>query len=224
VVPAEKLIEPWLEATVTDAVMTEFARPKLTLFEFENVRFVRFWLVVPAETERAADAVTTELPDRPKERLLLFEKVTAERFRLVVPALTLMFVSEVATDAVIVEPFRPKLIPLLFENVIAERLFDVVPAEKLTCVGVAETDAVIVEPFKPNETPFEFEKTKFERLWLVVPAEMLTFVRSWPPFGQLTVKLPVCVATTASWPAEFEKASVTVEALEVPTWSCAPSW
>jgi hypothetical protein len=220
---AETLIDPCVEATVTDAVMTEFDRPNDTLFEFENVRFVRFCDVAPAETLRAADAVMTEFADRPNVRLLLFAKVSAERFRLVALAETLIAVSDVATDAVIVEPLRPNEMPLLFENVIALRLFDVVPAEKFTCVGVAEIEAVSVEPFRPNETPLLFEKTRFERFADDPAAEMLTFVRSKPPFGHVTVKFAVCVATTASCPAEFEKASVTVEAVDDPTWSCAPS-
>jgi hypothetical protein len=86
----------------------------------------------------------------------------AERLFDVVPALTLMFVSEVAIDAVIVEAFKPKLTPFELENVNAEARFDVVPALRLieACVEATVTDAVTTELFDiPNVTLFEFEKT-----------------------------------------------------------------
>lgn len=71
------------------------------------------------------------LPLRPKLTLLLFENVIALRLFDVVPALTLMFVRDVATEAVIVEAFRPNDTPFEFENVNAEARFDVVPALRL---------------------------------------------------------------------------------------------
>jgi hypothetical protein len=80
-----------------------------------------------------------------------------------------MFVSEVATDPVIVEPFNPNETPFELLNVIALRLLLVVPALKLTLVRLVATDAVIVEPFSPNEMPFEFENVIALRLLLVVP-------------------------------------------------------
>jgi hypothetical protein len=68
----------------------------------------------------------------PKLSPFEFENVIALRLLEVVPALTLMFVREVATEPVNVEPSRPKLTPFKFENVTALRLFEVVPAEKFT--------------------------------------------------------------------------------------------
>ena len=65
-------------------------RPKLTLFAFEKVRFVRFADVVPAEMLIGPDAVMTDAPFNPNVRLFAFENVIAVRFRLVVPADTLI--------------------------------------------------------------------------------------------------------------------------------------
>lgn len=50
-------------------------------------------------------------PSKPNDTLLAFAKVNALTFELVVPPDTLMLVSEVATDAVIVLPLNPKLTP-----------------------------------------------------------------------------------------------------------------
>jgi hypothetical protein len=148
---------------------------------------------------------------------LAFENVTSERLFDVVPAERFS-----ANEPVIVEPFRPKLTPFEFENVMALRFCDVVPALKLTEPAAAAAEAVTVEPFKPKEMLFEFEKTKFERFWLVVPALRLTPVMSWPLSGSEIVAGAVWTATTASSPAEFENASVTVESVELPSWSCGP--
>jgi len=70
-------------------------------------------------------------PFRPNDTPLEFENVTALRLLDVVPALILMFVSDVAMDAVIVEALSPKLTPLLFEKVNADARLLVVPALKL---------------------------------------------------------------------------------------------
>jgi hypothetical protein len=72
VVPAEK----FTPAAATVAVTTDPLNPKLTPFEFESVKALRFWLVVPAERLTQADAVMVD-PARPKLRLLEFESVTA---------------------------------------------------------------------------------------------------------------------------------------------------
>jgi len=146
--------------------MVEAFRPKLTLFEFENVNADASFEVVPAEMLMLAaltliDPVSTE-PLSPNEMLFAFENVMADKLFDVVPALTLMFVKLVAIDAVIVEAFKPKLTPLEFENINAEARFDVVPALRLTlaCVEATVTDAVMTELFDiPNVTLLLFEKT-----------------------------------------------------------------
>ena len=97
--------------------------------------------VCPIGTGSNCDAVypaaVTTLPANPKLIPLLFENVIADRLFEVEPAETLMFVSEVAIDAVRVPTPAPVLRPklTLFEllKVIAESAFDVPPpAETLS--------------------------------------------------------------------------------------------
>src|SRR5580698_6678570 len=166
VVPAERLMEACVEATVALAVIVEPLSPKETLLLFENVMAERLLLVVPPLTLIWADAVMVEALS-PKLTLFEFDSVKAVRLFEVVPAEMLTFARPAATDAVTTEPFRPNDTPLLFEKVTEEtlfefesvnavRLFEVVPAERL----MAETAlmlAVIVEPFSPNDTPLLFE-------------------------------------------------------------------
>ena len=88
---------------VADAVIVEPLRPKLTLFEFENVMAERFWLVVPALTLMlvrlvATDAVMVDAFN-PKLIPLEFENVKAEARFDVVPALRLMLPCVLATVA-----------------------------------------------------------------------------------------------------------------------------
>jgi hypothetical protein len=100
-------------------------------------------------------------------------------------------VSDVATDAVIVEPFKPNETLLLSEKVMAESAAELVPAEKDTAVGIPAMEAVMVEPFRPNETPLLFDRTKFDRFCDVVPAETLMFVST--PTGGVVLPVPVTV-------------------------------
>ena len=70
-------------------------------------------------------------PDNPNETLFEFENVTADKLLLVPPALILMFVSEEATDAVMLVPSKPNDTLLPFENVTAETFELDAPAEML---------------------------------------------------------------------------------------------
>ena len=94
---------------------------------------------------------------------------------LVVPPLTLMAVSEVAIEAVMVEALRPKETLFEFEKVKAEARLLVVPAERLIepCVLATVTLAVTTDELLiPKVTLFELEKTTVPLVAVCVPAAM----------------------------------------------------
>ena len=78
VVPADRLMEPCVLATVARAVMVEPTSPKLTLLEFEKTNADAFSLVVPALRFTAESAltlaVTCDEPLIPKVTPLLLAK------------------------------------------------------------------------------------------------------------------------------------------------------
>ena len=170
VVPADRLNEPCVDATVTDAVMrVEPLIPNVTLFEFEKTTVPEVPVCVPAaiapgavDWEKLALAVSVPALS-PNDTLFELLSVNAEDKFDVVPALRLNEPCVLATvaDAVTVDPFNPKLTLFEFDSTNAVRLLLVVPAETFTLFAAAATDAVICEdPDIPNVTPFEFAKTK----------------------------------------------------------------
>jgi hypothetical protein len=189
VVPALRLNEPCVEATVTDAVTrVEPLIPNVTLFEFEKTTVPEVAVCVPAASAPGAvdcanDALAvTVLAFNPNDTLLEFENVKADARLLVVPALTLKlpWVLATVTEAVIVDAFRPKLTLFAFEKVKALARFDVVPAETLNdpCELATVAEAVTVLPLRPKLTLLLFDSTNAVRLLLVVPA--LTFTLAAP--------------------------------------------
>lgn len=161
---------------MAEAVIVDPLSPKETLLLLDSVKADRLLDVVPADRLRACDAVIVE-PFSPKETPFEFEKVIADRLLDVVPALTLMFVSEVATDAdaVTTLPLSPNETLFAFENVTEFMLFDVVPALRL----MPATEAVrTVEFERPKETPFEFANETVPDSATCVPALIATPVRA----------------------------------------------
>ena len=86
-----------------------------------------------------------------------------------------MFVSDVATDAVMLVPSKPKLTLLPFENVTALTFEDDAPAEMLMFVSdvATVTVAVSVLPDNPKETLLELLKVIALKFCDVAPAEKL---------------------------------------------------
>jgi hypothetical protein len=124
VVPALRLNEPWVLATVTLAVIcVDPDMPKVTLFELLKTTVPEVAVCVPAAMAAipaAAPGFTVAVivdPLRPNETPLLFENTTADKLFDVVPADTLMFVRLVAMLAVMTDEFdMPNVTPLLLLN------------------------------------------------------------------------------------------------------------
>jgi len=108
--------------------MVDAFRPKLTLFEFENVNADASFDVVPAERLMLAaltliEPVSTE-PLSPNEMLFAFENVMAERLLDVVPAETLMSAKAVTIEL----PDIPNVTLFEFENTTVPDVAVCVPA------------------------------------------------------------------------------------------------
>jgi len=169
-------------ALEAEAVIVAPLKPKLTLFELENITEARLLEVVPAlkltgdGAPAGAAAVITE-PFKPKVIPPALSNVIAERLLLVVPAETRMFVRLVATLAVIVEPFSPKLTLLPSEKERLETRLFVVPAlnRKLPCVEATVTLATMPLPAVVDQlTLLELLKIIVEKLKLPLGAEAFT--------------------------------------------------
>ena len=223
VVPAERLIEPCVLATVTLAVTTdELLIPKVTLLLFDSTTVPPDAVCVPAAIapRSAAEAVMFE-PSKPKRTLLESAKVSAETFAEVVPPDTLMLPWELArlAEAVTVEPSSPKVTLFEFEKTTVPEETRVVPAE--IAAGPVDwsklAEAVTVPASSPKETLFLFEKVNADDRLLVVPAERMMLAAPAAPAEAVSV-----------WPSspnvtlfEFEKTTVPRLAVTAPATSAA---
>jgi hypothetical protein len=168
--PALIFTLPCVDATVTEAVMTELPeRPKETLLLFEKVMAERLRLDAPALTktfvsEVAMEAVIVPTPapvNSPNDTLFeLLNVIALSAFD--VPPFAETFSAWLAVIVPTPAPvLRPKDTPLEFENVRADSAAELAPplTVMLPWLLATEAEAVRVPALTPKETLFEFEKT-----------------------------------------------------------------
>ena len=168
VVPAERLMEPWVEATVTVAVTVLPLSPNETLFEFDSTNADRLLLVVPADrftfVKLVAMLAVIVCPLVPNVTPLELLNTTVPEVYVVAAlmAIPLIALTE-ATLAVKMVEFpaarNPKLTPLELEKltVLVDAVDPPAAIPRMASPPPAATDAVTVWPSIPNVTPFALE-------------------------------------------------------------------